>query len=270
MLRKNIRTKAICTILSASMLFVYSAPSFAESIRNTELEQKDLQIQNDNSNFEFEDLENVSILQKNDNLIKYSFEQNGEKYFAEENINSMGTKTSVESYIYKIDMYGNKSLYSKKKTELEPDINRISTVSTNAQGYVTNIKEDNYSDVISELTDETPSMYYTSAKKIQYGVYKYNRTIYGHRNIRAYKYSIGVLATLLANMAGGGSVGAFSNIAAFFAGTSYDELWSITEVYHKHQKDLRHRTKFVISFYSDSARRHKVGPTQTYIEKGLR
>ena len=42
MLRKNIRTKAICTILSASMLLVYSAPSFAESIRNTELEQKDL------------------------------------------------------------------------------------------------------------------------------------------------------------------------------------------------------------------------------------
>ena len=30
------------------------------------------------------------------------------------------------------------------------------------------------------------------------------------------------------------------------------------------------RTKAICTILSDSARRHKVGPTQTYIEKGLR
>lgn len=269
MLRRNIRNKVVGTILSASMLFVSIAPSFAESIRNNSSEQKVVDFQNDYGKFEFAGIKNVSVLQQDDNLVKYFFEQNGERYFAEENVIHTGTNTSVESSIYKIDMYGNKILHSTEKTELEPDKNRILTISKNSRGDIIDSKEDIYSDVVSEFTDEAPVMHYRAAKKIQYGVYKYNRTIRGHRNIRAYKYSVGVLASILASMVGG-PAGAFFSVAAFFAGTSYDEIWSVTQVYHKYNRNLRHRTKFVMSFYSDSSRRHKVGPTSTYIEKGLR
>lgn len=264
-LRRNICNKVIGTILSVSMLFVSTIPSFAKSIEDSDLEQKIIDFQGDNSKFEFGDMKNISILQKNDNLIKYFFEQSSERYFAEEKIIYTGTNTSVESSIYKIDMYGNKILHSTKRTELEPEKNRILTVSKNSQGDIIDSKEDIYSDVVSEFDDETT----TVAKKIQYGVYKYNRTIRGHRNIRAYKYSVGVLASILASIVGG-PVGAFFSVAAFFAGTSYDEVWTMTQVYHKYNRNLKHRTKFVMSFYSDSSRKHKVGPTSTYIEKGIR
>lgn len=272
MLKKKICTKVISAILSVSTIFVSTVPSFAESIGNVELEQKYFKIQNESLSFGFEEIKNISILQQNDNLIKYSFEKNGERYFAEEVISNTGANSCVESYIYKIDTNENKILISTEKTEVKPDENKISTVSRNAQGEITNSREDIYSDIVSNLTDEVPEMHYKSAKankKIQYGVYKYNRTIRGYRNIRAYKYSVGILATIIASMVGG-PAGAFFGVAAFLAGSAYGDIWTITKVYHKYNKNLRHRTKFVMSFYSDSARRHKVGPTSTYIEKGIR
>lgn len=48
------------------------------------------------------------------------------------------------------------------------------------------------------------------------------------------------------------------------------EVWTITKVYHKINKNLKHRTKFAMSLYSNSARTRKVGPIVSYIEKGLR
>ncbi|CEP83392.1 hypothetical protein AC1_0501 [Clostridium perfringens B str. ATCC 3626] len=44
-----------------------------------------------------------------------------------------------------------------------------------------------------------------------------------YKNIRAYKYSIGVLASIIATMVIGGAA-AFFSIAAFLVETSYDEV----------------------------------------------
>lgn len=70
-------------------------------------------------------------------------------------------------------------------------------------------------------------------------------------------------------MATGGAA-AFFSVAAFLAGTSYDEVWTKSLVYYKYNRMGRNRTKFVTSFYSDSSRKNKIGPTVTTIEKGLR
>lgn len=216
--------------------------------------------------------ENIHIITFSSNSLEYKYSSNGKNFLVKEFIETTSEKVhAINTEYYEVLMDGSNKLINTSNTIIDEDNENLTVTDRNSTGKIIDINNYNLIEesekIKNDLGINKPTIVTRSAKK--YDVYTYKRTDYGYKNIRAYKYSVGVLASIIATMVTGGAA-AFFSVAAFLAGTSYDEVWTKSLVYYKYNRIGRNRTKFVTSFYSDSSRNNKIGPTVTTIEKGLR